>query len=107
MIIWVPTPDGKMQMVTIDETPEYLVIVDTPTSSECIQQVEPTHTERVLGVHMAATDQMKTAYAYRLERVNVLQLGYDVLLSYALRLKQHIAIESQSPRTVSLSLPSQ
>ena len=54
-------------MVTIDETPGNLAIKNTPTTSDYIRQVEPNHTERIFGVRMAATAQMKTEYTYQLE----------------------------------------
>ena len=64
LITWVPTKHGELCMVTIDETPGNLTIKNTPTTSDYIRQVEPNHTERIFGVRMAATAQMKTKDAY-------------------------------------------
>ena len=59
-------------MATIHDTPGDLNIIDTPTKSVCIRRVEPSHAERILGVRMAATAQMTTEYAYRLEQARAL-----------------------------------
>ena len=72
LITWVPTRNGELRMATIDETPGDINIQTSPTTTKQIRRVEPDHAERILGVGMAATAQMKTEYAYRLEQARVL-----------------------------------
>ena len=72
LVTWTPTRDGNLRMATINETPGDLLIVDTATRSVCIRRVEPSHTERILGVIMAITGQMTTEHAYRLEQSRAL-----------------------------------
>lgn len=69
MITWVHTSDGNLRMATIEETPGDISIADTPTSIEYIRRVEPFHAERVLGVCMTVTGQMKTEHAYLLTQI--------------------------------------
>lgn len=47
-------------MATKEKTNGSLKLKNTPTSIYCIRQVEPNHTERILGVCMATASQMKT-----------------------------------------------
>ena len=47
-------------MVTIAETPGEIIIQNTPTTTETTKGVEPNHAERILGIRMAVTTQMKT-----------------------------------------------
>ena len=61
-------------MSTINKTPGNLIIQNTSTTSECIRQVEPIHVERILGIRMAAKAQMKTEYAYQIEKTIELAL---------------------------------
>ena len=59
LITYVPTKHGELRMAIVDEIPGNLVIQNTPTMSERICRVEPSHAERILGVHMTATAQIK------------------------------------------------
>ena len=53
-------------MATITETPGEIIIQNTPTTTETIRRVEPVHAERILGVRIAVTAQMKNEFKYRL-----------------------------------------
>jgi len=55
-------------MATIAETPGDILIQNTPTTAVTIRRVEPNHAERILGVRMSVTAQMKTEYTYRLSQ---------------------------------------
>ena len=55
-------------METIDETPGNLIKQNTHTTSECTRQVKPSHIERILGIKIAATAQMKIEYIYWLKQ---------------------------------------
>ena len=59
-------------MATIAETPGEIVIQNTPTTTEMIRRVEPDHAERIVGVRMAFTAQMKTEFKYRLSQAQEL-----------------------------------
>ena len=72
LITWVPTKNGELRMATVDETPGNINIQTSPTTTKTIRRVEPDHAERILGVRMAATVQMKTEHIYRLEQARVL-----------------------------------
>lgn len=50
LITWIPTYNGDLCMATIAETPEIIIIQDTPRQHECVQQVEPAYVEYILGV---------------------------------------------------------
>ena len=59
-------------MATIAENPGDIIIQNTPTITEIIRRVEPNHAERILGVRMAVTAQMKTEFTYRLSQAREL-----------------------------------
>ena len=59
-------------MATITETSGDLIIFDTPSNYVRIKRVEPSHAERILGVRMAITGQMRTEHAYRLAQAQPL-----------------------------------
>lgn len=48
-------------MATIAETPGN-IMQNTPTTTEYIQRAKPDHAERILGVRMAVTAQMKAEF---------------------------------------------
>ena len=68
LVTWVHTKKGDLRMATIAETPGEIIIQNTSTTTETIRRVEPNHAERILGVRMAVTAQMKTEYTYRLSQ---------------------------------------
>ena len=68
LVTWVPTTKGDLRMATIAETPGDIMIQNTPTTTEIIRRVKLNHAERILGVRMAVTAQMKTEYMYRLQQ---------------------------------------
>ena len=66
LVTWVPKKTGELRMATITEIPRKIIIQNIPTTTETIRRVDPSHAERILGVRMAVTAQMKTKFKYRL-----------------------------------------
>lgn len=72
LVTWIPINNGNIKLASIWESPGNLIIQNKSIRNERIIRVESERTERILGVRISATSQMRTKFEFILVQAHEL-----------------------------------